>query len=124
MAKGRVRTLMVLFILTLELLPPPLYSYTHYTCTSTSFGQFNNTPIPGGSSIWFTASLTPSGTPISPATIAVRWYMISFGQQANGLPYQCHNYPPVDSIGFFNPPGEAALTYFDSSNSWTENIPL
>ena len=50
MAKGRVRTLMVLFVLTLELLPPPLYSYTHYTCTSTSFGQFKNTPIPGGSS--------------------------------------------------------------------------
>jgi len=116
---------MVLLILTFEVLPPPLYSQTtYYTCTSTSFGQFNNTPIPGGSSIWFTASLAPSATPTIPARISVYWYMISFGQQANGLPYECHNYPPVNNIGFFNPPGEAALTYLSSWNSWTENIPL
>ena len=123
MAKGGFRTLTVLFIVMLELFPPSLYAQS-YTCTSTSFGQFNSTPIPGGSSIWFTASLTPSGTPTSYTGISVYWYMISFGQQANGLPYQCHNYPPVNMITFAKSTPEATVTYGDEYNSWTESIPL
>lgn len=122
----RLRTLpLCCLLLILEPLTP-LYSvnYTHYSCTSTSFGQLNESPIPGGSSIWFTASLMPSGTPTSSAKIAVNSYMITFGQQPNGLPYECHNYPPVNSLNFFNPPGEAEITYSSASNSWTENIPL
>jgi hypothetical protein len=123
MFKGRIRSLIVLVALAQELLPLPLYSTT-YTCTSASFGQFNDIPIPGGSSIWFTASLTPSGTPTSPQNLSVNWFMISFGQQANGLPYECHNYQPVSAIHFVTPPQEPVLTYFNSSNSWGESIPL
>ncbi len=50
--------------------------------------------------------------------------MITFGQQPNGLPYECRNYPPVNTINFFSPPGETQLTYFNSTNSWQESVPL
>jgi hypothetical protein len=124
MTKGGFRIRIVFFLVMLEVLPPQLYAKPSYTCTSSSFGHFNSTPIPGGSSIWFTASLPPSATPATPNFFAVYWYMISFGQQPNGLPYECHNYPPVNTIDFITPPAEAELTYQDSTNSWTAHVPL
>jgi hypothetical protein len=123
MANCGFRTLMVLFVVMLELLPQSLYAQPSYTCTSTNFGQFNSTPIPGGSTIWFTASLPPNSTPTSQNFFAIYWYMISFGQQANGQPYECHNYPPVNTIDFLNS-GEPELLYLNSTNSWTANVPL
>jgi hypothetical protein len=107
-------------------LPLTMYpqSQNNYGCTSSILGHFNATAIPGGSSIWFTAVLTSSGTPTTTATVSVTQYMITFGQQATGVPFQCHNYPPVNTINFFSPPGEAQLTYFDSANFWKESVPL
>lgn len=122
--KHHLRKLFIISVLVLGSLCLSLYPQTLYNCTSSILGHFNATPIPPGSSIWFSAYLTSSGTPTSPATISVNQYMITFGQQVNGLPYQCHNYPPVNSITFFNPPGEAQLTYFDSANFWKESVPL
>jgi hypothetical protein len=124
MTKGHVRAIIAIF-LTLQLLQLPLSaSTTVYTCTSSSFGQFNSTPIPGGSSIWFTASLEPSALPTSYNIIAVYWYMISFGQQPNGLPYECHDYPPVNAITWMLSTPEAEITYWDSYNHWTESLPI
>jgi hypothetical protein len=123
MTKCQIRTLTVLFVVMLQALPPYLYAAT-YMCASSSSGQFNSTPIPGGSTIWFSASLLPSGTPTVPAGMSVYWYMISFGQQPNGLPYECHNYPPVDALHFVTLPQEPQLTYFTQSNSWSSYIPV
>lgn len=117
----------LLLILVLVLGIAPLLFYVHaqttYTCTSSILWNFNSTPIPAGSSIWFSAVLLPSGTPTSVATISPTYFMISLGQQSDGIPYQCHNFPPVNSISFFSA-GEPQLTYFDASNSWQSSVPL
>lgn len=120
-----VGKLAVVCVVAIWTVPSTMYSQANnYTCTSSIFGHFNNTAIPAGSSIWFNAALTSTETPTSTATVSVAQYVITFGQQGNGLPFQCHNYPPVNTINFFSPPGEAVLTYFNSANFWKESVPL
>src|SRR5579872_6586129 len=108
----------VLFLVMFGLLPLSVstQSQTLYICTSSILTHFNSTPIPGGSSIWFSSSLTQAGAPTSVNTVAVNQYMITFGQQPSGVPYQCHNFPPVNTLTFVNSPSEPVLTYFNSLN--------
>lgn len=117
---------LVLFLVMFGLLPLSVstQSQTLYICTSSILTHFNSTPIAGGSSIWFSSSLTQSGAPSSVNTVAVNQYMITFGQQPSGVPYQCHNYPPVNTLNFVNPPSEPVLTYLNSLNFWKESLPL
>src|ERR1700683_1361279 len=123
---GYIRKLVTILALIFVILPLSVstQSQTLYTCTSSILAHFNSTPIGGGTSIWLSASLASSGEPTSTATISVNQYMITFGQQPSGVPYQCHNFPPVNTLAFFNPPGEAVLTYYNSLNFWKENVPL
>jgi hypothetical protein len=132
MTKEKVRMMqhaarvLVLFLVMFCLLPLSVstQSQTLYICTSSILSHFNSTPISGGSSIWFSAALTQSGEPTSVNTVAVNQYMITFGQQSTGVPFQCHNFPPVNTLNFFNPPGTPVLTYYNSLNYWGERIPL
>lgn len=118
--------MLTVFVLLFGLLPGSIYSQvqTPYACTSSILSHFNPTPIPAGSSIWFSAALAPGSAPTSAAMIAPNWFMITFGQQPNGLPFECRDYPPVNSINFVNSTSEPQLTYYNSTNSWKETIPL
>jgi len=124
---NNVRRMLTVFVLLFGLPPASIYSQaatTYYACTSSILSHFNSATIPAGSSIWFSAALLPAGTPSSAASIVPNFFMITFGQQSNGLPYECRNYPPVNWISFVNSSAEPQLTYYTSTNSWKETIPL
>jgi hypothetical protein len=95
--------------------------YWSNSCTSTITANFNGTPIPGGSSIWFTSSLTPASLPTSPGSLYIHDFNVSFS--ANGTNYSCYNHPPVDELFFTNTDLDQ-LIYYQGSNSWISNLPL
>jgi hypothetical protein len=84
--------------------------------------NFNGTPIPGNSFIWFNSSLTSGGRLTSSGTISVNSFLITF--TANGTKFSCENTPPVDDVTFDPSATIDRLIYFTSNNSWTNTLPL
>jgi hypothetical protein len=96
--------------------------YWKNLCTSTISANFNGTPIPGGSSIWFTSSLTPGAQLTSAGSIDVHSFTVSFS--ANGINYSCYNHPPVDVLYFSSANTVDQVTYYQGSNSFINNVPI
>jgi hypothetical protein len=95
-------------------------------CTSTISANFNATPIPAGSSIWFTSVLTPAGQLANPGSgaqgaVYVQQFSISF--TANGNTYYCYNHAPVNVLNFSKSATTGQVIYYQSSNSFISTYP-
>jgi hypothetical protein len=129
--KGHVcRFIFVTFMVILSIVSGPMKvlgkeGWTK-SCTSTISANFNSTPIPGGSSIWFTSALTPAGQLTNPGSgpmgaVYVEDFSVSF--TANGTTYNCYNHSPVNIINFSSSTTIPQVTFYQSSNSWITNVP-
>jgi hypothetical protein len=94
--------------------PPPCVG------TRTNSSNFNGTPVPAGSFIWFNANFTAHGVPSSGVTIDFTKGNISF--TSGGTAY---NLAVPNARITFSPSASCTSTTFDSvTNTWMTTVPV
>jgi hypothetical protein len=94
--------------------PPPCVA------TATNSSNFNGTPVPAGSFIWFSANFTAHGVPSSGVTLDFTSGNISF--KAGGTSY---NLAVPNAKITFSPSASCTSTTFDSvTNTWMTTVPV
>ncbi|HLX32331.1 MAG TPA: Ig-like domain repeat protein [Gaiellaceae bacterium] len=83
--------------------------------SSSSAGNFNNTAVPAGDTLWFNNSLQVSGIPATGATITFYNQTITMGSTTISVP---------DGQVIFSPTATTAATTYTTGGGWVTTVPM